>query len=107
MRSNSSSLMSKNGVAELMPAPLTTMSTRPLRCEDGVEQALSLGLAGRLGGVEPRLPPAAAIFVEAGLGLLRLAADQDDLGAGARQALGHGAAQLAGAADDDGDLAGQ
>ena len=75
--------------------------------EHRVEQALRLGLAGRLGGVEPRLAARGGDRVEAGLGLVGVAADQDDLGAGARQALGHGAAELAGAADDDGDLAGQ
>ena len=39
MRSNSSSVMSKNGVAELMPAPLTTMSTRPERCSTASSSA--------------------------------------------------------------------
>ena len=105
MRSNSSSVMSKNGVAELMPAPLTTMSTRPLRLQHGVEQALELGLAGGLGGVKPGLAAGRGDLVEAGLGLVGVAADDHDLGARAGEALGHGAAEFAGAADDDGHLA--
>ena len=105
MRSNSSSVMSKNGVAELTPAPLTTMSTRPLRLRTCVQQALQLALLVALGGVEPGLAAGGADLGQAGVGLLLAAADQHDLGAGAGQPFGHRAAQLARAADDDRDLA--
>jgi len=62
---------------------------------------LELRAVGRFGGMEPALAAKGGDLREPCLGLFLVAPDEDDLRARARQALGHRAAQFAGAADDD------
>ena len=72
MRSNSSSLMSKNGVAELMPAPLTTTSTRPLRSSTASSRPCVSALLVASAEWNHALPPAAAIVSRRALALSAL-----------------------------------
>ena len=100
MRSNSSSAMSKNGVAELMPAPFTTTSTRPERRSTASSSVSNLSFARRFGRMKPRASACRVDSRDPRIGLVLVAADDHGLGACPRKAFGHGAAQLAGAADD-------
>ena len=72
--------------------------------KDGAEQRFDLGLAGGFRRVKPCAAAGRLDLAEPRVGLLFVSADEDDLGARARKTFGHRAAQLAGAADDDGDL---
>jgi len=99
--------MSKNGVAELMPAPLITMSMRPDFFQDRVAQSLQLRLARGLGGVNQPVPSRDAILASRAAAFFLGTPDQYDLSPRAGQPLGHGAAEFPRAADHDGDLAGE
>ena len=57
IRSNSSSEMSKNGVGEFTPAPLTKMSTRPNFASTSVSKLFQPGLgSGVAGKIQPGRP---------------------------------------------------
>ena len=81
------------------------MSTRSGALQHGGEQPFDVGAAGRFGGVEPAIPSGCGDFQKTRFGLVLIAADQHDFGACAGKSFGHGAAQFAGAADDDGNFA--
>lgn len=73
--------------------------------EDGGEEGFEAGLGAGFGGLEPGIAAGSGDGVEAGFGFFFVAADEDDFGSGGGEAFGHGAAEFAGATDDDGDLA--
>jgi len=75
--------------------------------QDAGEQRLERGLVVRLAGLEERAASGGFDFGDARRGLVGFASDQHDGRAGGGQAFGHRAAEFAGAAGDDGDLAGQ
>ena len=70
--------------------------------EHGVQQRLQAAPVGGIGGMEPALAAEGGDPGEPRLRILLVAPDEHDLRARAGQALGHRAAQFAGAADDDG-----
>src|SRR5258706_9090886 len=62
IRSNSSSVISRNGVAELTPAPFTTTSTRPARCSTAARRASSAGLLVASAAWNHARPPLASML---------------------------------------------
>ena len=75
--------------------------------EHGVEDALHFRFARRFRGVEPRLATGRRDLREPGVRFFLTAADDDDFGARACETFGHRTAEFAGAAGDDGNLAGK
>ena len=73
--------------------------------QDGDDRC-STAFAGGFGRVKPCLAPCGGDSVEPGFGLVGIPTNDDDLGASAGKSFGHGTAEFAGAADNDGDLAG-
>ena len=73
----------------------------------GIAQAFKFRLAGRLGGMKPRPTASRGDAIEPDLRFFSIAADDNNLRAGPRQALGHGAAKFTRAADHHGDPAGE
>ena len=73
--------------------------------QHGVEQRLDLRFARRFGSVKPRASARRVDSRDPRIGFVLVAPDDHGLGACPRKPFGHGAAQLAGAADDDRDLA--
>lgn len=97
--------MSRNGVVELMPAPLTTMSTRAEQGQHRRQQPLQLRLVGRFRGLKVAPPARRRDPLEPRRRLGLVAADQHDLRPGRGQALRHRPAEFAGAAHHHGHLA--
>ena len=73
--------------------------------QDLGQQSLERGLLAGLAGMEIAAAARRVDALQLRLGLLLVAAHEHNLAACAGQTLGHGAAELAGAANDDGDLA--
>src|ERR1035437_8960062 len=99
--SNSSSGISKNGVGEFTPAPLTRMSTRPNFASTSAKSFCKPALEVVSHEKNSALPPPLADLVEPRLRLGGIAADQYDRRARDGQTFGYLAAQHARAADDD------
>ena len=72
--------------------------------EHSVEQRLDFRFARRFGGLKPRASARRVDPCDPRIGLVLVASDDHGLGACPCKPFGHGAAQLAGAADDDRDL---
>ena len=93
-------------LAELTPAQLTSMSTRP-NCVERRRPAVLRSTRGcaTSTGKNAAWPPSFSIAATRCLAALGAVAGDDHRGAGLRDALAQRAAQHAGAADDDGHLA--
>ncbi len=80
IRSHSSSVMSRNGVGELTPAPLIRTSTGPVRLLEVGDEALEVPLGGGVAGEELGRPADCLHPLDRGRPLIRLSSDGDDMG---------------------------
>ena len=88
-----------------MPAPLTLLPCSYRRRTD--EQALDFRLTRRFRRVKPRAATGGTDLGDPRRRFFCIPADNHHFGARPSQAGRHGATQFTGAADDDGDLAGE
>ena len=103
--SYSSSGISRNGRAELIPAPLIRMSTPPVLPHDLREQRLEAFLVRCVAGLKGSRSAGRCDPLDAVPPLFRVSIGHDDVGACCGQPFGHRATELPGAPHHDGHFA--